>query len=123
MKCCFRGYAALRDGPWKDVTFSLTGRACCLGAGTELSERTMRRLGYIRSNTAHAIGGMAKLALRYSTNLRILRRTQALLSDDYGPAGAAGAWAMPPHPPGPQDRLRDYGPEEAADAVAELPAP
>ncbi len=39
--------------------------------------------------------------------------TQALLSD-YGPAGAAGAWATPPHPPGPQDRLRDYGPDGAA---------
>ncbi len=25
------------------------------------------------------------------------------ISDDYGPARAAGAWASPPHPPGPQD--------------------
>ncbi len=25
------------------------------------------------------------------------------ISDDYGPAGAAGAWASPPHPSGPQD--------------------
>jgi hypothetical protein len=40
-------------------------------------------------------------------------RTKALISD-YGPAGAAEAWATPPHPPGPQDRSRDYGPEEAA---------
>ena len=38
---------------------------------------------------------------------------KAVISD-YGPAGAAGAWATPPHPLGPQDRLRDYGPEEAA---------
>jgi hypothetical protein len=30
-------------------------------------------------------------------------QTKALISD-YGPAGAAGAWATPPHPPGPQDR-------------------
>ncbi len=40
-------------------------------------------------------------------------RTKALISD-YGPAGAAGTWATPPHPPGPQDRLWVYGPEEAA---------
>ncbi len=25
------------------------------------------------------------------------------ISDDYGQAGAAGAWASPPHPPGQQD--------------------
>jgi hypothetical protein len=40
-------------------------------------------------------------------------RTQSLLvtllSDDYGPAGAAGAWATPPHPPGPQDRYGTTG--------------
>ncbi len=27
----------------------------------------------------------------------------ATTSDDYGPDGAAGAWALPPHPPKPQD--------------------
>jgi hypothetical protein len=83
----------------------------------KLSARTTGRLGDIRPDTAHAIKETAKLALRYSTYLRNIRRTQALLSDDYGPAGAAGARAMPTHPPEPQDRLRDYGPEEA-----ELPA-
>jgi hypothetical protein len=45
-------------------------------------------------------------------------QTQALFSDDYGPDGAAGAWATPPHPPGPQDHLWDYGPDGAADAAA-----
>ncbi len=34
-----------------------------------------------------------------------------------GPAGAAGAWATPPHPPGPQNRSRDYWPEEAAESL------
>jgi hypothetical protein len=44
----------------------------------------------------------------------ILCRTQVLLSDDYGPAGA-GAWATPLHPPGPQGRrLQDCGPDGAA---------
>jgi hypothetical protein len=59
-----------------------------------------------------------------ATSLRILRhRTQALLSEDYGPAGVAGAWATPPHPPGPEDRLRDYRPAGAADNTAEPSAP
>jgi hypothetical protein len=40
-------------------------------------------------------------------------RTQALISD-YGQAGAAGAWATPQHPPGQQDRLRDYRLDRAA---------
>ncbi len=60
----------------------------------ELLEHTTGRFGDIRPDTNHAIGGTAELTLlQYSANLRILRQTQALLSDDYGPAGAAGAWA------------------------------
>ncbi len=43
-------------------------------------------------------------------------RTQALISG-YGPAGAAGAWATLQHPPGPQDRSRDYRLEEAAGSL------
>jgi hypothetical protein len=31
-----------------------------------LSERTTGRLGYVRPHSAHAIGGTAELALRYS---------------------------------------------------------
>jgi hypothetical protein len=50
-------------------------------------------------------------------------QTQALLSDDHGPAGAAGAWATQqhdgPHPPGPQDLVRDCGPDGAAEAAAQ----
>jgi hypothetical protein len=60
---------------------------------------------------------------QYFRTLCTLRRTQALLSDDHWPAGAAGVWATPPHPPGPQDSLRDYGPDGAADAAADLSAP
>jgi hypothetical protein len=78
----------------------------------ELSERTTGRLGDIRPDTTHAIGGTAE------PRLRILRRAQALLIDDCGPAGAAVVWATP-HPPGPQDRLRDYWQDGAADAAAE----
>ena len=37
-----------------------------------------------------------------------------VLSDDCGPAGAVGAWAPPPLPPGLQDLPRDYGPDGAA---------
>jgi hypothetical protein len=37
-------------------------------------------------------------------------------------AAASGAWATPPHLPGPQDSLRDYEPAGAADAAAEPPA-
>ncbi len=55
--------------------------------------------------------------------LRIYRRTQALLSDGYGPAGAAGAWATPPHPPGPQNHIRDYGPAGAAHTAADSSRP
>jgi hypothetical protein len=40
-------------------------------------------------------------------------RTKALISH-YGQAWAAGARSTPQRPPGQQDRLRDYGPEEAA---------
>ncbi len=40
-----------------------------------------------------------------------------------GRLGAAGAWAMPPHPQEPQDRLRDYWLAGAADAAAEPSAP
>ena len=35
-------------------------------------------------------------------------------SDDCGPPGAVGAWAPPPHPLGPQDLPRDFGPDGAA---------
>ena len=33
-----------------------------------------------------------------------------VLSDDCGPLGAVGGWPPLPHPPGPQDLPRDYGP-------------
>ncbi len=48
----------------------------------ELSGRTTGRLRDISPEKAHATGWTAELALLYCTNLRILRRTQALLSDD-----------------------------------------
>ena len=41
------------------------------GSIDELPGRTTGRLGYIRPTTAHAIGGTAELALRYSYHLRI----------------------------------------------------
>ncbi len=66
----------------------------------ELSGRTTGRLGYIRPDTAYAIGGKEDGTM-ILYHLRIHHRTQALRSDDYGPAGAAGAWAMPQHPQGP----------------------
>ncbi len=46
-------------------------------------------------------------------HLRIYRRTQALLSDDCGPASNA---AVPAGAAGP---FRDYGPAGAADTAAE----
>jgi hypothetical protein len=65
-------------------------------------------------------GGEGQQSWHYDTPLisAFYDWTQAPLPSDYGPAGAAGAWATPPHPPGPQDRLREYG--QAADAAAEL---
>ncbi len=61
----------------------------------------MGQHGYIRSATAHAIGGTAKLALRlgYSIILHLPPDplTTRYKSDDYGPDGAAGAWATPQH--------------------------
>ena len=48
------------------------------GSIDELSGRTTGRLGYIRPTTAHAIGGTAELALRYSYHLRIFRRAEPL---------------------------------------------
>ncbi len=58
----------------------------------ERSGLTTGRLGDIRQDTAHAIGGTAELALKLLYHLSVLRRTQAPLSDDYGPAG--GCWSM-----------------------------
>ena len=49
-----------------------------------------------------------------------LDSTPALvLSDHCGPQGAVGAWAPPPHPPGPQDLPRDYGPDGAAGGLSQ----
>jgi hypothetical protein len=67
----------------------------------ELSGRTTGRLGYIRPNYAYAIGGTAGTTILL--HLRICLRTdQATASGDYGQDGAAGVWAPPPNPPGPQ---------------------
>ena len=41
-----------------------------------------------------------------------------VLSDDFWPQGAVGAWAPPPHPPEPQDLPRDYGPDGAASGLS-----
>ncbi len=73
----------------------------------ELSGRTKGQLGDIRPDTPNSIGGTAKLALLYSTNLCILIQTQALLSDDYRQVWA-GALAVQQHLQGQQDRLWDY---------------
>jgi hypothetical protein len=91
----------------------------------ELLGRTTGRLrvGDIRTYTAHTIGGTAELALLYSFNLCILCWTQAPLSEDYGPAKAAGAWAMQQHPLGQQDRLpQDYWPPEQRTPPPNTPA-
>ena len=49
-----------------------------------------------------------------------LDSTPALvLSDDSWPQGAVGAWAPPPHPPGPQDLPRDYGLDGAAGGLSQ----
>ncbi len=85
----------------------------------ELSGRTTGRLGDIRPDTAHAIGGTAELALRYSLISALTAGPKRYSVMVMGRPGAAGACATPPHPPGPQDRLRDYGPARAADAAAE----
>ena len=42
------------------------------GSIDELSGRTTGRLGYIRPTTAHAIGGTAELALRYSYHVQVI---------------------------------------------------
>ncbi len=85
---------------------------------------TIGRLGCIRPDSAHAIGGVtggtAELAQRYSNQSHY--RTKALISD-YGPAGAAGARATPPHPPGPQYRYGTTGRRKQRVAVAELSVP
>ena len=83
----------------------------------ELSGRITGRFGHTWPTTAYAIGGMTTLALRYS----IISTTAAAhtrLSDDCEPPGAVGAWASPPHPPGPQDLPRDYGPDGAAGGLS-----
>ncbi len=93
----------------------------------ELSGRTTGRLGDIRLDTVHrdAIGGTAELALQYYTNLCTLRPDPSTTQWRLRAGRGAGGWTTSPHPspPGPQDRLRDYGPDEAADTTAELPAP
>ena len=53
-------------------------------------------------------------------HLCIHRRTHTLIFDDYGPAGAAGAWALQQHPQEPWDLFRDYGQARAADAAAKF---
>jgi hypothetical protein len=57
----------------------------------ELSGRTTGRLGYIRQDKAQRHRRDGKAVTRYSNNIRILRRTQALLSEDCWPAG--GCWS------------------------------
>ena len=87
----------------------------------ELSACTTGRLGYTWPTTAYAIGGTATLALRCFIILASwpqLPPPALVLSDDCGPPGAVGAWAPPPHPPGPQDLPRDYGPDGAAGGLS-----
>ena len=75
-----------------------------------LSRSTTGRLGYIRPTTAHAIGGTAELALRYSYHLLIFRRAEPLQGattgrtrlQEYGGNAVASAEAAGP--------FRDYGP-------------
>ncbi len=90
-------------------------RACCYAAYDvrsviELSGRTAGRLGDIRPDTAHSIKGTAELALRHSIIPAFAAGPKQHSVMTNGRQGAAGAWSTPPHPPGPQDRLRDYGP-------------
>jgi hypothetical protein len=69
----------------------------------ELSGRTTGRLRCIRPDTAHAMTE-GRHSWYYDTlSTPHLPLDPITISDDYGPAGAAGAWASPPHPPGPQD--------------------
>jgi len=72
------------------------------GSIDELSGHTTGRLGYIRPTTAHAIGGTAELALRYS----IISAFSARPLDGMGTL---------PHLLGQQDRLLDYWPAGAVD--------
>ncbi len=93
-----------------------------MGDSRELLSHRILRKEYGRAVGTHCRPTrmhQAGFSLRYRrdgrapTSLCLLRPDQALLSN-FGPAGAAGARATPPHPPGPQDRLREYGPDGAA---------
>jgi hypothetical protein len=113
----------------------------------ELSGRTTGRPGYIGPDTAHAMGGTAELALRYSITgtsastrgskhysvmttvtgrLGLLeygqrRRTRRDRRTVYGTTGRPEQRTPPPTPPRPQYLLqyllRDYGPDGAADGL------
>jgi hypothetical protein len=41
------------------------------------------------------------------------------ISDNYGPDGAVGAWALPPAIAGAAGTSRDYGPDGAADGLSQ----
>jgi len=82
------------------------------GSIDELSGRTTGRLGYIRPTTAHAIGGTAELALRYSYHLH-LPPGRAASRSDYGPDGAAGVWSNAVVSAGAAGPFRDYGPDRS----------
>jgi hypothetical protein len=89
------------------------------GSIDELSGRTTGRLGYIRPTTAHAIGGTAELALRYSYHLRIFRRAEPLQGATTGRTVLQEYGATPSYPPGPQDLSGTTGRAGAADAAAD----
>ena len=89
------------------------------GSIDELSGRTTGRLGYIRPTTAHAIGGTAELALRYSYHPRIFRRAEPLQGATTGRTVLWEYGATPSYPPGPQDLSGTTGRAGAADAAAD----
>ena len=57
----------------------------------------------------HQMDGSSGTTILY--HLSIYRRPH---SSSVMQPGAIGAWAPPPHPPGPQDLPMDYGPDGAA---------
>ncbi len=69
----------------------------------------MGRLGYIRPDTAHAIGGAAELsvALQCSIIPTFTAGPKHYSVMTTGWQGAAGAWALSQHPP---ELFLDYGP-------------
>ena len=89
------------------------------GSIDELSGRTTGRLGYIRPTTAHAIGGTAELALRYSYHLCIFRRAEPLQGATTGRTVLQEYGATPSYPPGPQDLSGTTGRAGAANAAAD----